>query len=75
MSRKESTSPFRPAGLTFVGVHPLHFVAHVVGQVSLFGPGWDVGGQSQQGVVHGQAVVVHRWRGNDRDTGGRGGGR
>lgn len=51
--------------LTFVGVHPLvccAFVAHVVGQVSLFGPGWDVGGEAEQGVVHGQAIVVCRWR-------------
>lgn len=32
--------------LTFVSVHPFYFVAHVVGQVSLFRPRWDVGGQA-----------------------------
>lgn len=38
-------------------------MTHVVGQVSLFGPRGDVGGQAEQGVVHGQAIVVNRWKG------------
>lgn len=38
-------------------------MTHVVGQVSLFGPRGNVGGQAEQGVVHGQAIVVNRWKG------------
>lgn len=55
--------------LTFVSVHPFVcgcFVAHVVGQVSLFRPREDAGGQALQGVVHGQAVVVRRCRENEK---------
>lgn len=39
-------------------MHPLDFMAHVVGQISLFRTRWDVGGQAEQSLVHGQAVVV-----------------
>lgn len=51
-------------GLTFVGVIPFVcccFMAHVVGQVTLFGPGGNVGGEAEQGVVHGQAIVMCGW--------------
>lgn len=57
--------------LTFVSVNPFVcrcFVTHVVGQVSLFGPRGNVGGQAEQGVVHGQAIVVNRWkRGGEKE--------
>lgn len=42
-------------------------MTHVVGQVSLFGPRGDVGGQAEQGVVHGQAIVVNRWKGGEKE--------
>lgn len=36
-------------------------MAHVVGQVALFRPRGDVGREAEQGVVHGQAVVMCGW--------------